>query len=84
VFRRKTPMKKSNFKYIASLLLFGSNGTVASFILLNSMQIVFTRALIGSLFLIVIFVFKRQKAQFWKNKTHLGYLIISGITMGAS
>ena len=77
-------MNKSYFKYIASVLLFGSNGIVASYILLSSTEIVFTRTLIGSLFLILIFVFSKQKAQFWKNKTHLCYLIISGIAMGAS
>jgi RarD protein len=77
-------MKKSYSKYIASLLLFGSNGIVASYIVLNSIEIVFTRTLIGSLFLILIFVFLKQKAQFWKNKAHLYCLIISGIAMGAS
>lgn len=42
-------MKKSYFKYIASLILFGSNGIVASYILLGSVEIVFTRTSIGSL-----------------------------------
>jgi len=77
-------MKKSYIKYTASLLLFGSNGIVASYILLNSYEIVFTRTLIGSLFLILIFVFSKQKAQFWKNKSHLLYMIISGMAMGTS
>jgi drug/metabolite transporter (DMT)-like permease len=77
-------MKKSYSKYIASLLLFGSNGIVASYIALNSIEIVFTRTLIGSLFLILIFVFLKQKAQFLKNKAHFYSLIISGIAMGAS
>jgi len=77
-------MKKAYFKYIASLLLFGSNGIVASYILLNSYEIVFLRTLIGSLFLILVFALSKQKLQFWKNRTHLMYLVISGITMGAS
>jgi drug/metabolite transporter (DMT)-like permease len=77
-------MKKSYLKYIASLLLFGSNGIVASYILLSSVEIVFTRTLIGSLFLILIFIFSKQKAQFWKNRMHLFCIVISGVAMGAS
>jgi drug/metabolite transporter (DMT)-like permease len=77
-------MKKSYLEYIASLLLFGSNGIVASYIILSSVEIVFTRTLIGSLLLILIFVFSKQKTQFWKNRRHLFYLVISGVAMGAS
>lgn len=76
--------KTAYFKYIASLLLFGSNGIVASYILLNSYEIVFSRTLIGSLFLLLIFILFRQKAQFWKNKSHFLFVVISGIAMGAS
>ena len=76
--------KKAYFKYIAALLLFGSNGIVASHISLSSYEIVFTRTLIGSLLLVLIFIFSKQKAQFWKNKSHLLYLVISGVAMGAS
>ena len=72
------------FKYIVALLLFGSNGIVASHIALSSYDIVFTRTLIGSLFLTLIFVFSKQKVQLWKNKAHLLYLVISGVAMGTS
>jgi drug/metabolite transporter (DMT)-like permease len=77
-------MKKAFFKYGAALLLFGSNGIVASHILLSSYEIVFTRTLIGSLFLILILVFSKPKAPFWKNRSHLLYLAISGVAMGTS
>ena len=50
-------MKKAYLKYFTALLLFGSNGIVASYILLNSYEIVFLRTLIGSLFLIAVFLF---------------------------
>lgn len=44
-------MKQIDFcKYLFALLLFGSNGTVASYIDLSSSQIVLLRALIGSIF----------------------------------
>ncbi len=77
-------MKKAYFKYIAALLLFGSNGIVASFIFLNSYEIVFTRTFIGSLCLVLIAIFIRQKVQFWKNPSHFLYVVISGVAMGAS
>ena len=72
------------FKYIVALLLFGSNGIVASHIALSSYDIVFTRTLIGSLLLVLIFVFSKQKVRLWKNKAHLLYLVISGVAMGTS
>ena len=77
-------MKNAYFKYITALILFGLNGIVASHISLSSYEIVFTRTLIGSLFLLLIFAFSKQKAQFWKNKQHFLYLLISGVAMGTS
>lgn len=77
-------MNKSYLKYFIALLLFGSNGIVASYISLNSYEIVFSRTLIGSLFLIAIFVFGKNKPQFWKNKKQLLFLAVSGVAMGAS
>ena len=77
-------MKRAYIKYLLALLLFGSNGIVASYILLNSYEIVFTRTLIGSAFLIVVFFFSKEKLQFWKNRKHFGFLALSGFAMGAS
>ncbi|MEK4496686.1 DMT family transporter [Ureibacillus sp. FSL W8-0352] len=78
-------MKSASYiKYIFAFLLFGSNGIVASYILLSSVEIVYLRTLIGSLLLILIFVLTKQKVQFWKNKLHFLYLVISGVAMGAS
>ncbi len=58
------------------------NGIVASHIALSSDEIVFTRTLIGSLFLVLIFIFSKQKLQIWKNPSHLLFLVISGVAMG--
>lgn len=76
--------KNAYLKYVAALLLFGSNGIVASHIALSSYEIVFTRTLIGSLFLILIFLLTKQKVQFYKTGRHFLYLVISGVAMGAS
>lgn len=75
-------MMKVYIKYLLALLLFGSNGIVAGYISLNSYEIVLLRTLIGSLFLITVFLVSKPKLQ--KNKKDSGYLIISGAAMGAS
>jgi drug/metabolite transporter (DMT)-like permease len=77
-------MKNAYFKYVAALLLFGSNGIVASRIALSSYEIVFTRTLIGSLLLVLLFASSRQTAQLGRNRSHLFYLVVSGVAMGAS
>ncbi|MBC5678723.1 EamA family transporter [Anaerostipes sp. NSJ-7] len=77
-------MKKAFFKYIFALLLFGSNGIVASNIHLSSYKIVFWRTLIGSLLLIGIFFVTRQKITFAKEKNDTLFIVFSGITMGTS
>ena len=75
---------KSYLKYFIALLLFGSNGIVASSISLTSYEIVLLRTFIGSLLLILIFLLTRQKFTFYKNKKHLICLIVSGMAMGTS
>ena len=77
-------MKASYFKYIAALLLFGSNGIVARYITLNSYEIVLLRNLIGILFLIVVFIVSKQKFSGAKNRRDFVCIGISGIAMGAS
>lgn len=72
-------------KYIAGLLLFGLNGVIASKILLPSYMIVFLRTFIGSLFLIIIFYFTKGRINVKKiPKKEFFYLLLSGISMGAS
>jgi drug/metabolite transporter (DMT)-like permease len=77
-------MKRSYVKYLSALLLFGSNGIVASHISLTSYEIVFLRTLIGSLLLIVLYKFSGGKFSFIKYPQQFLLLIGSGIAMGAS
>ncbi len=74
---------KAFFKYIFALLLFGSNGIVASFIDLSSQNIVLLRTLIGSILLIAIFI-SGGKLTFYKQKRQFLFLAVSGIAMGTS
>ncbi len=76
-------MKWSYLKYIVSLLLFGSNGVVASFIHLNSYKIVLMRTVLGSVFLTAIFLSSRQKLAARQYKKDLLFIAVSGAAMAA-
>ena len=75
---------RSYFKYILALLLFGSNGVVASHIALSSYEIVWLRTLIGSLLLIVLFFLNKGRFSFLQKKKDFLFLTISGAAMGIS
>lgn len=77
-------MRSAYISYILALLLFGSNGIIASYIELSSMEIVLYRTFIGSLLLAVLFLLKRNRFTFYRNKKHFGFLVLSGMAMGAS
>lgn len=77
-------MKKDYAKYIFALLLFGSNGLVASFIGLSSREIVLMRTLLGSITLAAIFFASRRRPTFLRHKRALLFLCLSGVCMGAS
>lgn len=71
-------------KYIFVLFLFGSNGIVASYILLNSYEIVFWRTLIAAAFLLGIFLLSRQKFTFLQHKKDALFLSLGGFSLGMS
>jgi drug/metabolite transporter (DMT)-like permease len=77
-------MNKEYLKYFLALLLFGSNGIVASHISLTSYEIVFMRTMIGSILLIFLFAITKQECSFTKNKNDLLFITLSGIAMGVS
>ncbi len=77
-------MRSSYIKYLLALLLFGSNGIVASQIALNSYEIVFLRTLIGSALLIVLFLVTGNRFTFTRHKKDFAYIVFSGMAMGTS
>lgn len=77
-------MKTAYIKHVLSLLLFGTNGVVASYILLSSYEIVFLRTLIGSILLILIFMLSGGKFTFLQNKKDFLFIALSGVAMGTS
>jgi len=77
-------MRRSYVKYVVSLLLFGSNGVVASRISMNSYEIVFFRTLVGGLSLLAVYILSGRRLRIPENRKHFIYLIISGAALGTS
>ncbi len=76
-------MKKSYLKYFAALLLFGSNGVVASTISLSSYEIVLLRSVIGGALLLVLFFAAGNRMTVRRHKKDLLFIVLSGIAMAA-
>ncbi len=74
-------MKTAYFKYILALLLFGSNGVVASHIASSSYEIVLLRSVLGCLMLIVIFFATGHRLTAFKSKKALLFIALSGFAM---
>lgn len=77
-------MNKSLIKYITALLLFGSNGIVAGLINMSSYEIVMFRTMIGSIFLIIIYIHFNKHFTFYNHKNSFIFLCLSGLSMGIS
>ena len=77
-------MNKSLFKHLVSLFLFGLNGIIASKIALESYQIVLFRTMLGSLLLLLLFLLRKNRFSFAKNKRDMLFILASGVAMGAS
>lgn len=69
-------------KYIAALIIFGSNGIVASYIDASSAQIIFLRVLIGVTVLLGAFLITRHKFTFWQHKRAFAFTCLAGVAMG--
>ena len=70
-------------KYISALLLYGANGVVASFIALESGQIVLLRCALGSLTLLALFYLGGGRLSGIGNRRDLTLLAVSGAAMAA-
>ena len=75
-------MKTQFGKYITSLLIFGTNGVVASFLTLNSTAIIFYRTVIGSLFLLSILLLTKKLPRLDLLKEQFLPVAVSGASLG--
>lgn len=78
-------MNKGMVNYLAALLLFGSNGIVASAIDLPSADIVLLRTGLGAAALIaILLISQRGKLNFASHRRETAALALSGAALGAS
>lgn len=75
---------KDKFIFIISMLIFGTIGIFRKFIPLDSAVISFSRGIIGTLFLIVFLLIKKDKPNFKELKSYIILLIISGCLIGVN
>lgn len=80
---RENLVNRSYFKYLLSLILFASNGVIASFISLTSYEIVFLRSSIGSVLLVALFYLSGNRLSLTKHKPDVWYIALSGLLMAA-
>lgn len=76
--------RNAYWKYIAGLLLFGSNGIVASGIALDSYRIVYLRCVIGSMVLLLLYLLTKQKRNAKGHMKDLCFLALSGAALGGN
>lgn len=76
--------KKSFLKYLFATLLFGSNGIVSSHISLSSYEIVLFRTLLGSAFLVLLFLVSGGRFHAKEYRRDFIFVLLSGLAMGAS
>lgn len=77
-------MNRNLMKFITGLLLFGSNGIVASGINLPSYDIVVLRTLLGTLLLGALFAIRHRHARPSFSKRGAAFVVLSGVLMGVS
>lgn len=81
---RAASRTRDYLKYIASVLLFGSNGIVAASVAADAASIVFWRTLLGSALLAFVFVCKRLRFTVHRRPKEMVFMLASGISTGLS
>ena len=71
-----------SLKYFISVFLYGTLGFFLAFIDVNSEFVVFCRGTFGCLFILLLFVIKKQKLDIKAIKKNFVYLMICGISLG--
>lgn len=70
-------------KYLLALLLFGSNGVVASRIGMSSYEIVLLRSLLGGALLTALFFLSGNRLRFRERRRDVLWISVSGMAMAA-
>ncbi len=74
--------KKHLLKYLAGMILFGTNGIVASGSALSSVELVYMRSIIGAALLAVLYFATGHRVTAHKHPKDLIFVALSGASMG--
>lgn len=74
--------RKSRFKIIAAMLIWGTVGIFVKEIKLSSIEIAFYRSIIGCIFIIFLSLFRGEKRNLDNIKKNINILIFSGVGLG--
>lgn len=75
-------IKLARIEYIISMLIFGTCGILSKFISISSGFIVFSRAFIGSIIILLYLLFRKKKIDYSSIKRNLIWLILGGASIG--
>ena len=75
-------MSKAHVQYIAAMLIFGFNGILASAIPWHSYEIVLSRTVIGSLFMLAVMLVAKRPFTFRHEMKSFKILLVGGAVMG--
>lgn len=75
---------KEKLYFMFSMIIFGAVGVFAKYIDLSSSKIAFFLSLIGAVFLLIIFVFKKMKVSWDLVRTNVLVLLIAGIALSGN
>jgi drug/metabolite transporter (DMT)-like permease len=71
-------------QFLIAVLLFGSNGIIASHIALDSYVIVLSRLVIGSIFLVGVLLVRNKGFLAGQSRQTLLYLLLAGLALGGN
>lgn len=77
-------MLKSKLMNLSAMLIFGTIAIFVRNIELTSKEIAVLRGIIGSLFLLIVILFSKEKTSFSAIKKNLPILVLSGLGVGAN
>lgn len=75
---------KEKLYFMLSMIIFGAVGVFAKYIDLSSSKIALFLSLIGALFLLFIFLFRKQKVSWALERKNAFFLFIAGIALSGN
>jgi len=75
-------MKSNTIKYLLAVTIYGTIGLLLHYVNASSEFVVLCRGVMGSIFILLVMLVKREKMNLFSIKSNLKLLILSGICLG--